>query len=61
MSSDIRSQGGMEGYCTCGSTLAGRRMMKIDMISKTVKASETVGQMYEKLKCLMPTMEAVPC
>lgn len=56
MSSDIRSQGGMEGYCTCGSTLAGRRMMKIDMISKTVKASETVGQMYEKLKCLMPTM-----
>lgn len=41
------------------STLAGRRMMKIDMASKTVKTSKSVGQMQEKLKCLMPTMEAV--
>lgn len=40
---------------------ANRRMMKIDMISKPVKASESVGQMYEKLKSLMPTMEAVAC
>lgn len=38
-----------------------RRMMKIDMISRPVKASKSVGQTYEKLKSLMPTMEAVVC
>lgn len=39
--------------------LAGRRTMKMGALSKTTKASENVGQAYEKCKCLMPTMEPV--
>lgn len=31
------------------------------LISRPVKASESVGHTYEKLKSLMPTMEAVAC
>lgn len=41
--------------------VAGRRMMKTDMISKTVKASKGMGQMQVKLKCLVPTTETLAC